>query len=157
MLDLSKVAQIFEYVNTEQPWLLLSAVLIYSAIAGSFITCAVHRVPTGASLRNPPSHCPSCKNVLQFAQLIPIFSYIYYGGKCAFCQMSVPLRYLAIELCAVLIGFLSWYFVDASFYLIPLLLCGWGMLFSIACFVLEKHISVKVLLFSIGSLFVFML
>jgi leader peptidase (prepilin peptidase)/N-methyltransferase len=148
------VLPFLEHVNTMQPWLLPMAVLVYSAIAGSFITCAVHRVPTGASLRNPPSHCPSCKNTLGIAQLIPIFSYIYYRGKCAFCGTKVPLRYLMIELSAVLIGLLSWFYMGLSFSLIPLLLCGWGFLFFISCFLLEKHISVKVLLFSIICFFV---
>ena len=43
------------------------------------------------------SFCPNCNEKLKFKDLIPIFSYIFLGGKCAYCGQKIRIRYLLLE------------------------------------------------------------
>ena len=49
---------------------------------GSFFTLAVYRIPLGKDITHERSFCPNCNHKLGFLDLIPIFSYIFLGGKC---------------------------------------------------------------------------
>ena len=74
---------------------------------GSFFTLAVYRIPLGKDITHERSFCPNCNHKLGFLDLIPIFSYIFLGGKCRYCKTKIRIRYLLLE---VLTGvlFLLW-------------------------------------------------
>ncbi len=80
--------------------------IIYIAIAfsgtvfGSFFTLAVHRIPKHQDITHERSYCPKCNHKLQFLDLIPVFSYIFLGGKCRYCKEKIRPRYLILELCS---------------------------------------------------------
>src|SRR3954466_5667373 len=71
----------------------------FGAIAGSFLTVVVHRLPrvmdTGderiplasyvSGLAWPSSHCPHCCHRVIFRDLIPILSFAALRGRCRFC------------------------------------------------------------------------
>ena len=44
------------------------------------------------------SFCPNCDNKLKIKQLLPIFSWLFYRGRCAFCSQKISIRYLLIEI-----------------------------------------------------------
>ncbi len=75
--------------------LALSAVV--GAVFGSFIACALYRVPRGMSLRHPPSTCLSCNARLQIADLVPVLSWFFSGGRCRHCKARVSGRYALVE------------------------------------------------------------
>lgn len=50
------------------------------------------------SLASPASHCPTCHKRLRWWHNIPLLSYIFLRGRCAFCQKHIPIVYCAIEL-----------------------------------------------------------
>ena len=80
--------------------------IIYIAIAfsgtvfGSFFTLAVHRIPKHQDITHERSYCPKCNHKLQFLDLIPVFSYIFLGGKCRYCKEKIRPRYLILEICS---------------------------------------------------------
>lgn len=64
---------------------------------GSFYTLAVYRIPKRQDITHTHSYCPNCNHKLNFLDLIPIFSYIFLGGKCRYCKQKIRSRYLIIE------------------------------------------------------------
>ena len=50
------------------------------------------------SLAFPGSHCPSCNAEIKPIQNIPVLSYLFLRGRCANCDVSIPIRYPLIEL-----------------------------------------------------------
>lgn len=131
------------------PWLMPVVMGMFGGIFGSFLTCAVWRVPRGESLWFPPSHCPSCDSKLKVVDLFPVFSYVFSGGKCRHCGKGVPIQYFIIEVISVFLGVVSVFFVGSSVLLIFLFPALLGLQFVGTVLVLEKILSFKVLLFSI--------
>lgn len=64
---------------------------------GSFYTLAVYRIPKGQDIVHTHSYCPKCNHKLNIFDLIPIFSYIFLGGKCRYCKQKIRPRYLILE------------------------------------------------------------
>lgn len=55
------------------------------------------RVPLGASIITPRSHCDYCKYVLRTKELIPIISFYIQRGYCTNCKRKIPIIYVAFE------------------------------------------------------------
>lgn len=81
---------------------------ITGTIFGSFFNVVGYRVPKKESIAFPPSHCTKCKNRLGILELIPIFSYLFLGGKCKHCKKEISIMYPYIELFTGLLFFLSY-------------------------------------------------
>lgn len=62
----------------------------------------IYRIPTGASIVLPSSHCPSCKHSIGFYDNIPILSYLILGGRCRHCRAAISIRYPIVELLGAL-------------------------------------------------------
>jgi leader peptidase (prepilin peptidase) / N-methyltransferase len=75
-------------------------------VIGSFLTVVVDRVPRGASIVRPGSACGSCGLELGPLDLIPVFSWVFLGGKCRRCRTSIGIEPLVLEL-ATAAGFVS--------------------------------------------------
>lgn len=85
------------------PWFWPGLGAVLGAVMGSFLNCARYRVPRGLSLRQPPSHCPSCRTVLGVPDLVPIISYLALRGRCRHCSAVIGCASLWLECaCAVL-------------------------------------------------------
>ncbi|MFT7087923.1 MAG: leader peptidase (prepilin peptidase)/N-methyltransferase [Rickettsiales bacterium] len=78
---------------------------------GSFITMASHRLAIfnkseDISIRDlilKGSSCPSCNKQLKLQHLFPIFSWLFYKGKCGFCANKISIRYPLIEISTALL------------------------------------------------------
>lgn len=66
---------------------------------GSFVNVVVLRLHTeeGGTLFGR-SHCPKCKHTLSPFDLIPLFSWIFLGGKCRYCKKNISFEYPLMEL-----------------------------------------------------------
>ncbi len=71
---------------------------IIGTVIGSFLNVVALRGLTGESIVLPPSKCPHCKNKLKPWHNIPILSYLFLGGKCAFCKEKISMQYPIVEL-----------------------------------------------------------
>ena len=65
---------------------------------GSFFTLATYRLPIGEDITHKHSYCPSCNHKLRIMDLIPIFSYVFLGGKCRYCKKKIGIRYFIFEI-----------------------------------------------------------
>lgn len=70
---------------------------IIGIVFGSFYNVVGYRVPKGESIVYPPSHCTKCNHKLGMLELIPIFSYIFLGGKCKNCKSKISCFYPIFE------------------------------------------------------------
>lgn len=78
--------------------IILVAIAISGTVFGSFFTLAVHRIPRKEDITHERSYCPKCNHKLNFLDLIPVFSYIFLGGKCRYCKEKIRPRYLLLEI-----------------------------------------------------------
>ena len=65
---------------------------------GSFLNLCIDRLPKGQSIVHPPSHCATCERRLAILDIVPVLSYIRLGGRCRYCDASIPKRLPAVEL-----------------------------------------------------------
>lgn len=76
---------------------------IFGLCIGSFLNVAIIRLPKNESINLPASHCPICLHPLKWYHNIPLFSWLFLRGKCAFCSSAISLQYPFVELSSALI------------------------------------------------------
>lgn len=173
------------------PDIFLVVIAICSLFIGSFLNVIIYRLPRmmeqswgeecriylGLKPHNeeeklnlclPFSHCPECKKVIRPWHNIPIFSYLWLRGKCAYCHARISPRYPLVEALTCLVSVyvawkfgLSWQttaallftwsiiclvFIDIDYHLLPdqltLLLVWLGLFFSIFTIFTNSHDSI---------------
>jgi len=96
---------------------------ILGLVLGSFNACYIYRsiaplplpapttAPTtasktayGATFGAARSSCPSCGKTLRVLHLIPVFSYLFLGGRCGYCKASISPLYALIECVTALLA-----------------------------------------------------
>ena len=90
-------------------------VFLIGLAVGSFLNVVIYRIPRGENIAFPASHCPNCGNSLKWYHNIPLFSWIFLGGKCAFCKEPISKRYPLIE------------FINALLWLVVYLKVGFNL------------------------------
>lgn len=73
-------------------------VVIIGLVIGSFLNVCIYRIPAEESIAFPPSHCGNCKHKLGVLDLVPVFSYLFLGGKCRYCHQKISIQYPLIEI-----------------------------------------------------------
>lgn len=73
-------------------------VCIFGLCLGSFFNVVILRSLSGESIVFPASKCPKCGNKLKPWHNIPVLSYLFLRGKCAFCKEKISIQYPLIEL-----------------------------------------------------------
>jgi leader peptidase (prepilin peptidase)/N-methyltransferase len=71
--------------------------LVLGLAVGSFTNVVVWRLPRGASLLRPPSHCPRCGRPLRWWMNVPLASWLLLRGRCGFCRTAIPASYPLVE------------------------------------------------------------
>ncbi len=84
-------------------------IFAFGLVLGSFYNVIGYRVPKKESIVFPASHCPKCKHKLKMLDLIPVFSYLFLGGKCRYCKKKISVIYPIIELLTAGLFVLSYY------------------------------------------------
>ncbi len=97
----------WETLRGAEPWYSLW-LAVFGAIAGSFASAAVWRVPReGESLVRPlRSRCTSCGTTIAWYDNLPVLSWILLRGRCRACGVRYGAGYLVHEL--VLAGLFLW-------------------------------------------------
>ena len=72
-------------------------IILLGLIIGSFLNVCIYRISRDESIFFPQSHCTSCGYSLKPKDLIPVFSYIFLGGKCRRCKEKISIRYPLVE------------------------------------------------------------
>jgi len=72
-------------------------VFLFGISLGSFLNVLIYRVPEGMNINYPSSKCPKCENSLKWYHNIPILSWLFLGGKCAYCKEPISKQYPIVE------------------------------------------------------------
>ena len=80
-------------------YLAFIAVLIFflGTCVFSFLNVIIYRVPRKMDFIRGHSICPACGHQLGALDLIPLFSYLFLGGKCRYCKVKIGARDTFIE------------------------------------------------------------
>lgn len=89
-------------------------IFLFGLCIGSFLNVVIYRIPKVDGEKSDfftekRSYCPHCKHQLYWYHNIPLFSYIFLNGKCAFCKKHISLQYPFIELSNGLLYLLIYY------------------------------------------------
>ena len=90
------------------------ASFIVGLIVGSFLNCIIYRLEKGESFIKGRSYCPHCKHVLNWQDLIPIFSFLALSGECRYCRQPISWQYPLVDLATGIIFVLIGYYVFPS-------------------------------------------
>lgn len=77
--------------------ILYSIVFLYGIVIGSFLNVCIYRIPKQESIVKVRSHCMTCGYGLKWYDLIPLFSFLFLGGKCRKCRTKLSVQYPLIE------------------------------------------------------------
>jgi leader peptidase (prepilin peptidase)/N-methyltransferase len=68
----------------------------FGAVIGSFLNVVVWRTPRGESIVGP-SRCPKCGTAIRWYNNVPVFGWMWLGGKCRDCKLPISPRYPVVE------------------------------------------------------------
>ncbi len=77
---------------------------LFGIVFGSFLNVLIYRIPKEESVVFPSSHCPKCNTKLKPYHNIPLLSWLFLGGKCAYCKEKISLQYPMVELVAGIVA-----------------------------------------------------
>lgn len=77
---------------------ILFFVFLVGLCIGSFLNVVILRAFSNESIAFPGSKCPTCQTPLKWYHNIPVLSYLFLKGKCAFCKEEISVQYPIIEL-----------------------------------------------------------
>jgi len=106
-------------------------VLVGGTIVGSAAGAALHRWPSGGSLRRPArSSCDGCGVLLRPRDLVPIASWIVLRGRCASCDHPIDVRLPILEALSGLVAVGAFRAHGAGWLAILLAVGGVGVLLA---------------------------
>lgn len=76
----------------------LAFIFVTGLVIGSFLNVVILRTVSEESIVFPGSKCPHCQNALKWYHNIPVLSYLFLRGKCAYCKEHISLQYPLVEL-----------------------------------------------------------
>jgi leader peptidase (prepilin peptidase)/N-methyltransferase len=94
--------------NIAPVWFWVTSALILAPVLGSFVGLTLVRMPspekpTGRSIVFGRSECSNCHRRLEVIDLIPVFSFLFLGGKCRTCGGRIKRLYPLLEIGSVLL------------------------------------------------------
>jgi leader peptidase (prepilin peptidase)/N-methyltransferase len=109
------------------------ACALFGLLVGSFLNVCIHRLPQGASVTWPASHCTSCRRPLSWFENVPVVSWLVLGGRCRTCRAPISAMYPLVELttAAVFAGGVAVYGVSALLAVRLVFACALIVLFAI--------------------------
>ena len=109
---------------------------VLGTICGSFLNCVIYRLEVSKSFLKGRSYCPHCKHILDWRDLIPIFSFFILRGKCRYCHKPISLQYPLVELATGLLFVFTTYNLQPITYNLKILLNLGYQLLVVSCLVI---------------------
>jgi leader peptidase (prepilin peptidase)/N-methyltransferase len=110
--------------------LLIGIIFIFGTIFGSFLNVLIYRIPNGENIAFPASKCQSCQTSLKPWHNIPILSWLFLKGECAFCHEKISMQYPIIEFVTGIIAVLLYIKLGLVWYL-PTLFLSFALLLAL--------------------------
>jgi leader peptidase (prepilin peptidase)/N-methyltransferase len=97
-------------------FLVISLLLfLFGTCLGSFLGVVINRTVNGGSWVTGRSRCDHCHKELKWFDMVPLFSYLWLGGKCRFCKKKISVSHPVIEfMTGTLIVW--WYWIGTVFF-----------------------------------------
>ena len=105
-------------------------VFIFGIMIGSFLNVVIYRIPKNESIAFPASKCQSCQTPLKWYHNIPIFSWVFLGGKCAFCHEPIAKQYPIVEFITGII-FVALFYKTGLVWYLPFVAASFAALFAL--------------------------
>lgn len=94
---------------------IISAALFWiGTIIGSFLNVMIYRTILGESWVKGRSRCDSCRKLIAWYDLVPLFSFLWLGGKCRYCKEPIGVSHPVIEFLTG--SLLVWWYWGGSFF-----------------------------------------
>ena len=106
------------------PGLETLAVFVLGACVGSFLNVCILRWPLGLSIVLPASRCSACGVRIPFSLNVPIFGYVFLGGRTRCCGAHLDWRYPVVELLTALVFVGLWHLYPPKLFLAYALLAA---------------------------------
>jgi leader peptidase (prepilin peptidase)/N-methyltransferase len=87
-----------------------------------------NKLITGLTLSTPNSTCPSCDKPIKPWHNIPVISYFFLKGRCAYCKAAISIRYPIIEATTGLLSVLTIYWLGFNPEGLVALLLLWSLI-----------------------------
>ena len=113
---------------------------------GSFLNVVAYRLLHQKPFFAPRSRCVSCKNIIAWYDLIPLFSWLFLRGRCRSCSATISWLYFLIELLALTVFWGIILFTHPSYWI------SYFLLFSALLITIRTDLENMVILriFSLG-------
>lgn len=90
-------------------------VFLFGVLIGSFLNVLIYRIPKGENFVTENSHCMSCNHRLYAKDLVPLFSWLFLGGKCRYCKAKISAQYPIVEaINGIMYALMFWFICDAT-------------------------------------------
>lgn len=80
------------------------------------------------NLSHPASHCPHCKKLLRWFHNIPLVSYFFLKGKCAYCEEKISALYPFVELLTAILSLVIAMYYHLSGQMVAALFFTWMLI-----------------------------
>ena len=108
-------------------------VFLFGIVIGSFLNVCIYRIPKKENIVKIRSHCMECNYQLRWYDLVPLFSYIFIGGRCRKCKTKLSLQYPLIE------G------LNGLLYVLVVAICGLTIESLLYCFMFSALLTLSVI------------
>lgn len=115
-------------------------IILVGLLLGSFFNVVAIRLLKNESVAFPPSHCPNCSHKLSVTDLVPVFSYVFLGGKCRYCKTKISPLYPFGELLTATSIFIVYKAVGLTLELLPALILTILLVLAVLTDIREKLI-----------------
>ncbi len=126
---------------------------LLGALCGSFVGVIAERAYTGQSWKRGRSKCNSCREVLTVRDLIPVFSWVFYRGRCRRCRVRLPVRYVAFEFLMAVLFAISYQklglTIDLFVFLVVLCVLGFIVIYDLRHTVVPRASSNLLIVLSV--------
>lgn len=81
--------------------IIVKAAIIFSYyILGAYATTDIIRLTAGneLSVLDSSCFCPICGHKLKLSEQLPVISYLFHRGRCAYCRSAIPKKELLFEI-----------------------------------------------------------
>ena len=108
-------------------------IFIFGITIGSFLNVCIYRIPLHESIVTAPSHCMTCGRRLKWYDLVPVFSWLFLGGKCRSCKTRISPQYPIIET------------LNGVLYVLICVVCGLNYRSLVICFMTSALVVLSVI------------
>ena len=108
-------------------------IFTFGIVIGSFLNVCIYRIPMHETVVTERSHCMRCGYQLSWYDMIPVFSWLFLGGKCRKCKEPISPQYPIVEA------------TNGVLYLLVFAVCGFGLDSIIYCLMASALLVLSVI------------